>query len=484
MAQEERMKFNNQFTGFVTASWAGALNAVLERGCHYKIKQSKIKSHLRPNIMTKIKQMKAVSLLLLMIITMAISQDSRACSGYKITKGTKTVLGSNEDAWRVTPHIWFEKGNFKGHYGAAFTGSRYDGGNGYAPQSGMNEMGLAFERLASFHPPQDNFTSGKTIYNPTKYLKDILHSCKSVEEVKEFISKYDYSYFIEDIFIYVDKSGKYLIVEPYTLTIGNKPTYVISNFCPTITPEQKANKLDRYRKGVAFLKNGIDSTLAFYTALSDTMHVCRKKIGDGTLLSSIWDLHDGIVNLYFYHDYKTTVKFKLSEELKKGDHIISIETLFPHSTEFEKLRKYKTPKNSNLLGLFIVTSAGFFLLTSIYFLVQYFRRKEHIKYSLIQLLLFPMGLILFYYMYVLSSSVNLFYFPAPYKDPTNVFVSLTSYLPFLLVVIIFPFSMINYSLLKEESWNFLARVLFTLNNLIYISLIGLFAYWQFYDVFN
>lgn len=434
-------------------------------------------------MMTRIKKMQLVRLILLTIITFAVIQDSIACSGYKITIGNKTILGSNEDAWRVTPHIWFEKGTVNGNYGAAFTGSRYDGENGYAPQSGMNEMGLAFERLASYHPKQESFANRKTISNPTKYLKDILHTCKSVEEVKEYIGKYDHSYFIEDIFIYVDKSGKYLIVEPYTLTIGNEPTYVISNFCPSITPEQNANNLDRYRNGVAFLKNGIDTTLEYCTALSDTMHVCRKKIGDGTLLTSIWDLNDGTVNLYFYHDYKTTVQFNLNEELKKDDHIIAIETLFSHNPEFEKLRNYKTPKNSNLIGVFIVASAGFFLLTSIFFLIQYFRRKENKKYSYIQLLLFPLGLILFYYMYVLSGSVNVFYFSAPYKDPTNVFISLTSYIPFLLLLLILPFSVINYRLFKENSWSLIAKGLFIVNNLIYIVLIGLFTYWRFYNIF-
>ena len=154
------------------------------------------------------------------------------------------------------------------------------------------------------------------------------------------------------------------------------------------------------------------------------------------------------------------------------------------AAEFEKLRNFKTPKNSNLIGVFIVTSAGFFLLTSIFFLIQYFRRKENIKYSYVQLLLFPIGMTLFYYMIVLSGRINVFYFPAPYKDPTNIFVSLTSYIPFQILLLILPFSIINYKLLKESNWSLLAKVLFSLNNLIYIILIGLFAYWKFYDIFN
>lgn len=317
-----------------------------------------------------------------MVITFLVIHDSIACSGYKISIGNRTFFGSNHDAWFITPHIWFEN-TTSGKYGAAFTGARFDGENGYAPQSGMNEMGLAFERLASYHPKQVGFTNRKSIYNPTNYLKDILHTCKTVEEVQKYISKYDQSYFIEDVFIYVDKSGKYLIVEPYNLTIGNDPTYVIANFCPSITPEQNAKKLDRYRNGVAFIKSGFDTTLKYCTDLLDTMHVCRNKIGDGTLISSIWDLNNGTVNLYFYHDFKTTVQFNLSEELKKGDHIIAVETLFSHNPEFEKLRLFKTPKDSILIGVFIVASAAFFLLTSVFFLFQYFRKKQKDRKSVV-----------------------------------------------------------------------------------------------------
>lgn len=423
-------------------------------------------------------------LLTLIFLTFTYFQDGSACSGYKLTIGNKTILGSNEDAWRVTPHIWFENGTSVGDYGAAFTGSRYDGENGYAPQAGMNEMGLAFERLASYHARQEGFVSRKSIKNPTQYLKDILHTCKTVEEVHAYISKYDHSYFVEDVFIYVDKSGKYLIVEPYTLTIGNEQTYVISNFCPSITSAQNANKLDRYRNGVEFLKKEIDSTLEFFTALSDTMRVCRSKIGDGTLLTSIWDLNNGNVNLYFYHDFTTTVQFNLKEELKKGDHIFAVESLFPLNIEFEKLRNYKTPKNNVFIGIFIVGSAGFFFLSSIFFLIQFFRKKEERKYAKLQLLLFPLGLILFYYMYVLSGSISVFYFPAPFKDPTNFLRSLSSYIPFLIGLLIVPFGIINFKLLKEKSWNFWAKGLFTANNLVYIVLIGLFVYWRFYDIFG
>jgi len=46
--------------------------------------------------------------LFLTLILLTVNYEASACSGYKITLGNKTIFGSNEDAWRVTPHIWFE----------------------------------------------------------------------------------------------------------------------------------------------------------------------------------------------------------------------------------------------------------------------------------------------------------------------------------------------------------------------------------------
>jgi hypothetical protein len=395
--------------------------------------------------------------------------------------GTKTMVGCNEDAWRLTSAIWFETSKADSPYGAAFTGSRLDGANGTAPQSGMNEHGLCFSRLASATPQnQKNQQTGKSeIRNPTAYLKDILHQCKTVEEVQAYISNYDHSFFSEDVFIYIDRSGKYLVVEPFTMYLGQDPNYVLSNFCPSATDESDALQLDRYRNGVEFLKQKTDTTLEFCKSLSDTMHVCREKIGDGTLLTSIWNLRDGFVNLYFYHDFTHTVQFNLADELAKGDHVIEIPALFPPNEEFEKLANYKTPQNSLVMMLFVMTSGLLFLFTAIFFLLRSFLKRKEGR-TMIQRALVLWSLLLFYYMFVLATNINIFYFPAPYHDYSSMFVTATSYIPFLMLLLIIPFIRFNVSIFKESSWRFFSKGLLVLNTSLYSVLLGLFFYWRFY----
>ncbi len=402
------------------------------------------------------------------------------CSTYKVTVNGSTRYGINYDTWFNYPRIWFETND----YGAVFSGANNQGADGFSPQSGMNAFGLSFGTLAT--PTPDNGTPSpnkKQITSRANYLKDILHSCKTVDEVKAYIEQYDHSLLANDVFIYTDKSGKYLIVEPFKLTFGNDDKYVLANFCPSTITDFSTIKQPRYINGTAFLKNKIDTSLAFCTALSDTMHVCRKKIGDGTLLTSIYDLNKGVVHLYFYHDYKNQVQFDLKDELAKGNHSLEIPSLFPQNKEYQKLLDFKTPLNSVAVDWFLRFCLLLFLISAVYFFVSYFRNRN-LKYAPYKLLLSVFGFIMLYYVFVLATEINIFYFPAPYKGYKLSMLDITSYIPFLTLLIIIPLLVINKKVFAENLWPNFSKWLFAINNLTYLILIILFAYWGLYNIFN
>lgn len=426
--------------------------------------------------------MRLINISRLLIVTFLLilsSKDLRSCSAYKVTVDNHTILGVNFDTWTAHPKIWFETRG----YGSVFNGANYDEG-GLRPQSGMNEYGLAFGTLATYTPPnRKEMPNKKQIISRVNYLKDILHSCKTVEEVKAYIEQYDHGSLPNDVFIYTDKSGKYLIVEPFTITIGNENKYVLANFCPSTINDFSSIKQQRYINGVTFLKNKIDTSLAFCTALSDTMHVCRKKLGDGTLLTSIWSLSNGEVHLFFYHDYNHKVKFDLKNELAKGDHLIEISSLFPANPEYQKLLDFKTPANNNYIDKFILVCFMLFLFSILYFVIDYFRNRKT-KYSYCKLLLAALSTFMAYYMSVLVREPNIFYFPAPYKSNQFILIDIASYLPFLILLLIIPLVTININVIKKNLWQTFSKLLFTLNNFAYIILIVLFFYWGLYDVIN
>ncbi len=424
----------------------------------------------------------------LLTVFFFLISDTRvqACSMYKITVDGKTMVGCNEDAWRTTSKIWFENGRSSNEYGAGFTGSREVGSDKTAPQSGMNEMGLAFSRLVAYFPNQKNpFTDRAKITNEVKYLTDILHKCATVENVKKHIEQFDHSLFFDHVFIYIDSTGKYLIVEPYNLILGDEPNYLLSNFCPSITDDESARKLNRYRNGEDFLNtHEVNSSLSFCSALSDTMHVCRSRNGDGTLLTSIWDLKDKLVNLYFYHSYDTTLQFNLSEELAKGDHIIDLPDLFPKNKEFERLKTYITPFNTPKLRYSLVLIGG--VLTFLSFLLGiYVIKNKKSKISLKPLILLSaMNLLLTAYLVVLFFNKYIYFFDAPYKHHSSNLISASSYIPFLLLLIIVPFSSFIFKQNKSFKMKTWVKALLFSNNLIYILLIISFSYWGLYSIWN
>ena len=416
---------------------------------------------------------------LLGILLLLAGQSSFACSTYKLTSAGKTMVGMNYDAWFLKPRIWFETAG----YGAAFTGANDQGGTEFTPQSGMNVHGLSFGTLATATPKNGQPVAGKKpISNRANYLKDILHRCKTVAEVKAYIEQYDHSTLAHDVFLYTDASGAYLVVEPYTLTLGTDDKYVLANFCPSTVSDLSTIKQERYVRGNAFLNTKTGTSLDFCTALSDTMHVCRPKIGDGTLLTSIWDLNGGKINLYFYHDYKNLVQFDLKEELQKGDHVLEIPALFPPTEEYQQLVNFKTPLNSSAVDSILRSGFLLFSFSTVYFGVSYLRRRK-VKYAPYKLLSAALSFIMMYYMYVLKTEPGIFYFPAPYKAPGSTLVSMASYIPFLAFLTLIPLLYINGKLFRERVWHPVSRGLFTLNNMAVLGLVGLFAYWGLYNIF-
>lgn len=432
--------------------------------------------------MTKNKNSKLIFTVFLLLLSFT---NGYTCSMYKITIGNKTIVGTNFDAYYTSPRIWFERAVKPGTYGAGFSGGRISGVNGYAPQSGMNEAGLSFSRLAAPTPEKNlvDMSNKKTIPNECSYLKDILHTCKSIEEVQSYISQYNHSFFLEDVFIYIEKSGRYLIVEPYTMITGNDPNYVLSNFCPSVTDAAYANKLGRYRKGVELLKTKVDTTIEFCKSLSDTMHVCRKKVGDGTLLSSNWDLKDGLITLYFYHDYTHSIQYNLKEELAKGDHFFEIPKLFPPNAEFQRLLNYRIPHNTPVLKFFLLFCGGLFSFTSLFFLFNFIRTRKSASNAIIKLMFFPLGIIMAFYMFSIFRNIGIFYNQAPYKDYIFSIQNIVAYVPFLILLLIIPLCLSNWRIFKTSTWSNFSKLLLTTNNLTFIILICLFCYWGLYSIF-
>jgi hypothetical protein len=413
--------------------------------------------------------------------------NMKACSMYKITVDGKTMVGCNHDAWLTTPKIWFENAKQYNAYGTVFTGSRQVSPNRTTPQSGMNTAGLVFSRLSSFYPKQNKrFKDRRKITNEADYLSEILHRCATVKEVKKYIQQYDHSFFLNDVFIYIDRSGDYLIVEPYKLIEGNNPNYVLANFCPSITNNQQARKLERYRNGKDFLKrHKARASIDFSTALSDTMSVCRSRNGDGTLITSIFDTKEKVVSIYFYHNFDTLVQFNLTNELSKGDHMLNIAEIFPRNPEFERLIDFKTPSNTPVLRILLVLSAGLLACISFALFLSHIQKNKTTPFTLKSVIgIVLLNFILIAYLAVLLTNNSIFYFDVPYQHYHSSLISAFSYTPFLLLGVFMPIVIHTRNRVKSNKTKLWVKTIFVLNHSIYFILLLGFGYWGLFNFWN
>ena len=408
-----------------------------------------------------------------------------ACSMYKITVGNKTIVGNNEDSWGRDASIWFEPGK-DGKYGVVNVGYARKHPN---PDGAMNEYGLVFDGFTMQHKPnipaRDN-TKGDFAY---PLIKTIMQQCKTVDEVYTFLEKLNLHVlngsviFNGGMLLFVDKTGQYLVVEATKMTRGNDAQFLLANFSVAETKDVIKITMERYCKGVAFLQNkSLDTGLPFCTALSDTMSVSRPKIGDGTLYTSIYDLENGLIHLYFYHDFSKRITFTLKDELAKGEHTYSFANLFPNNKNYEKLISYQTPQSNRAIFIFLIACVLLFLLSAVYFLISFFKSKD-VPYRFSRLALSVLGLAVGIYAYVLLRNEPIFFFPSPYQDKGSTLISLTSYLPIVLLLAIIPLLVMMVKIFKQKKWSGLTRWLFAANNLAFLILLAFFTYWKLFVIF-
>lgn len=428
--------------------------------------------------------MKAIfRFLLAVFLTMLLQVECFACSMCKVTINGRTYLGNNEDSWRIGSRVWFENKTF-GNFGAVYVGY----GDNF-PQGGMNEAGLAFDGLTVYPKAVTLDPKKTTETNPNKFIREIMQNCITVEDVRNYASKFNRPFNGSSVIFFADKFGKYLIMEPDTMMIGNDNKYIIANFCPSNTSEKEKLNFDRYKRGNNFLLNHTNDTSSNYClALVDTMHECRDKIGDGTMYSFIADLEEGNFSLYFYHDFKHNKEFNLKTELAKGNHSFEMLDIFPPNTDYKKLVNFKTPQNNGIMRLFLICCEVLFSFSALFFIVGFLRNRKSVSQvnsvsPKIKILLFAVNGILLYYANVLLNNQPIFYFPSPYHDWRFSMLNIAAYIPFLILILIVPLIAQNVKAVKTTGWTTFSKYLFTLDSLAYLVLIFLFAYWKLYSVF-
>ncbi|MFA6127716.1 MAG: hypothetical protein WC699_10450 [Bacteroidales bacterium] len=275
----------------------------------------------------------------LFILVFILAQNTLGCSMFKLTINGKTMVGNNEDYWNPNTRIWFEQGKLN-EYGVVYVG--YDN---FWPQGGMNQAGLVFDGF-SMDYLAINDTLGKKNLD-ANFLKEIMKKLSNVDDVKKYFKQYSLKGLETSMFLFIDKTGKYLVVEGDSLITGNNQSYVLSNFYPSQIKDESEINIPIYYKGKRLLEGPKDTSISFCSSVMDTMHQ-ERNWGAGTMYTTIYDLKEGTINLYFFRDYTQVVKFNLNQELKKKNYSLVIPDLFPENKKGRDFLNNYNAINSSL----------------------------------------------------------------------------------------------------------------------------------------
>ena len=301
------------------------------------------------------------SSLLLVLLPIAAS----ACTMAKVTRNGYTLVGNNEDAFSINACLKFVRGG-PGEFGAVYL-CHYNGSplRQMAYQGGMNEAGLMFDGL-TVEVKGARPMAGKRSAEGIDLMPLVMRTCADVDAAAAVIGAYNMGWMAGSMIVLVDRSGRYLVVQNDTMFTGNDATYAVGNFRPAACSNFDAVPIPRYQKGRALLAHQADTSLAFCTALMDSMCARRAKLGNGTLYTDILDPQRGLVHLFFYHDLSEMRTFDLKEELAKGDHTIAMALLFGPRPDYGRLLAYVTPFHQRWLWWTLLCVGAFALLSGMW----------------------------------------------------------------------------------------------------------------------
>jgi tetratricopeptide (TPR) repeat protein len=236
---------------------------------------------------------------------------------FMIARNGKVLAGNNEDSFNPLTKMWFVPAP-DGKYGVVYFG--YD--TKY-PQGGMNEKGLVFDGFATRTLPVKN-SLDKPSYRG--HLTDkVMKECSTVKEALDVFSQYNLSYFENAQLMFVDKTGDSVIIEGDAIQRKKGDYQVATNFY-----------LSQYREGADIPDQRYKIATKMLEENEPSIDLCRKILNAthqegrrvNTLYSNIYDINEGLVYLYNFHNFEETVVINLKEELKKGYHVVDIPSLF------------------------------------------------------------------------------------------------------------------------------------------------------------
>ena len=256
----------------------------------------------------------------------------RTCTAFMMADGERVLVGNNEDYYIPHTRVWFIPAE-TGSYGRVFFG--YD--NWY-PQGGMNDQGLFFDGFST-NPLEVERSKEKPKFRG-RFLETMMATCATVKEAVGFFGRHNLEFMRTFQIFVADKTGDAAVVEGDEIIRKHGSFQVVTNFYVSKVNENRRpcewhrRSCLRYKRAQNMLAESDTASVALFRKILDATH--QHNVFSRTLYSNIYDLKNGIVYLYYLHNFENEVVIDLKKELEKGSHFFAIPVLFGQEVKYAR----------------------------------------------------------------------------------------------------------------------------------------------------
>jgi hypothetical protein len=258
-----------------------------------------------------------LNLLLFYLLVSGLHLPVFPCTVFYATDGNNILFGNNEDWSDPKTRMWFiaSKDGKHGWVKFGFAG-------GY-PQGGMNEYGLCWDAIACPYLAMPYSEANKQKY-AGPLMKKVMEECATMEEASAVFANYYCDDQYRAQYLLGDTRGASMIVEGDSAIVKTNQHQVLTNFYQS-HPELGGYPCWRFETAKTMLANSNEISPYFCGSILSATH---QKGRYPTQYSGIYDLKQGIIYLFYYHNFKEFLTIDVKAELDRGSRSYDLPQLF------------------------------------------------------------------------------------------------------------------------------------------------------------
>jgi hypothetical protein len=255
-----------------------------------------------------------------------VMQPGQGCTVIFAASGDLAFAGNNEDSFNPLTRAWFIPASDE-RYGRVYFG--YDD---LSPQGGLNDQGLFFDGLyvpykaLGVSAQKPDFPGG-----PLAMIDEVMAKSATVDEALAFFDRYSRLGLEAGQFFFGDRAGNSAIVEGDVILRKKGSYQIATNFRLSENPAPPY-PCDRYNVADERLSQAAGYSVKLFRQILD---VTRQDHYVQTVYSQVYDLKQGLIYLYLFHDFQNGTVLNLAAELAKGPHMVSVASLFPENQTYD-----------------------------------------------------------------------------------------------------------------------------------------------------